>query len=75
MRFEVGEIWIAKFSELGDRLDRQRCELAYMQMAADIGITVAPSRVSDTVLGSVLLKKRLIAPVICNGCITRVRSR
>lgn len=58
MRTENGEIWIAKFSEPGDRFDRQRCELANIRMASDIGISVAASRVVDTALGSVFLIKR-----------------
>ena len=58
MRTESGEIWIAKFSEPGERFDRQRCELANLRMAADIGMMVAASRVVDTALGSVFLIKR-----------------
>lgn len=58
MRTTSGEIWIAKFSEPGDRFDRQRCELANMRMAENIGIQVAPCRVVDTALGSVFLIKR-----------------
>lgn len=58
MRDSAGDVWIAKFSEPGDKFDRQRCELANLQMAASIGLHVPECQVIDTQLGSVFLIKR-----------------
>jgi serine/threonine-protein kinase HipA len=58
MRNLAGEIWIAKFSEPDDRYDRQRCELANLRMAREIGLEVPDCQVVDTSRGSVFLIKR-----------------
>ena len=58
MRDKAGGIWLAKFSEPGDRFDRQRIEMANLLMAKEIGLPVSDSCILDTRLGSVFLTKR-----------------
>lgn len=58
MRDKAGGIWLAKFSEPGDAIDRQRIELANLLMAQEIGLPISESRVVDTEMGSVFLTKR-----------------
>lgn len=58
MRDSQGGIWIAKFSEPGDNIDRQRGELANLDMARAIGLDVPECYVTDTELGSVFLIRR-----------------
>lgn len=58
MRDLNDNIWLAKFSEPGDTIDRQRIELANLLMAEEIGLPISPSHVLDTKLGSVFLTKR-----------------
>jgi serine/threonine-protein kinase HipA len=58
MRDKDGGIWLAKFSEPDDSIDRQRIELANLLMADAIGMKISPSKVLDTRLGSVFMTRR-----------------
>lgn len=58
MRDRNGRLWIAKFSEPNDTVDRQRIEWSNLEMAREIGMQVPALKILETELGSVLLVER-----------------
>jgi serine/threonine-protein kinase HipA len=58
MRDLDNRLWIVKFSQPDDSIDRIRAEHANLAMARAVGLRVPETKVLDTPLGSVLLVER-----------------
>lgn len=58
MRSADGRVWIVKFSQVGDAIDRIKAEYANLLMARAAGLHVPDSRVMHTAHGSALLVER-----------------